>query len=163
MRRQLFMGLTLAGAAIVILMLVFLGGSQWGRRQVLHSSGKTRSTEIRVDELENEVAALHLQIQEQGSAPSAITVIPFDLDTIEFAQVLKEVYKETDTVKVEALPELKCIVIKADRISTQEIRLFLKDVCRQANQPVGELKCIILGPPSPDLEEAVRLINQGHK
>ncbi|EMI47369.1 hypothetical protein RRSWK_00100 [Rhodopirellula sp. SWK7] len=85
---------------------------------------------------------------EKDHSPPDVTVVALkSLDPNDTAAILAAVYKDTPGIIVEPLPKMKCIAIRADEISTTQIREILRRL--ESAQPNGDKPQAKVQPITP--------------
>jgi len=158
-------------ASVVVVVLVtlgfgFSGLAQGQERRPAPSQDDTAKLEKRIAELERELATLRKELKDlrrELQAQAKVTVIPVQYCSANSAaKLIQEAYKEKRDFLAEALPKMKCVALRADTKTTQEVReilLRLDESARKAEQ--GDWKVIAIPPHRPDpalLEETIRTI-----
>jgi hypothetical protein len=122
----------------------------------------------RLAELERQLSSVLKEIQELRQdlqAAPKVTAIPVkDVDATDTARLLKEIYKGTPRVAIEALPDMRCVAIRADPNTTKEVRELLGRLEESARDGgKGPIKVIVCPPNRTDpafLDEVIRAIQK---
>lgn len=155
------------GILSTLFIAVGLIGFATGQQIEPRPSQNAERLERRVAELERQIAALLDELHElrRDVGPMRrLSIIPVkNIDPVECATLMKELWRRRPDVVIHAIPKMKAIAVQADQKTTSESRRLVAVLDIAPETTVPEIK-VIIGRSDPRVfDQALRAIKKAQE